>query len=74
MKNNVIVKRQTPFRDYEYVTLRINYIRMYEEHKFPPHISWKVDNGNSWHFESLSQFLDETFEEFLKRNGMEEVI
>ena len=63
--DNVKVLRQTPFGDYEYVTLRKVYIREYEEHGFSPHICWKVDNGNSWHFENL------TFEHFLTKNGME---
>lgn len=71
MKNNIRVKRQTPMGDYEYVTLRFNYIEDKEIHGFPPHISWKVDNGNSWSFESLTQFLNQSFEEFLKNNRMQ---
>jgi hypothetical protein len=71
--NNIRVERRTPFGDYEYVTLRIHHIRDYEEHGFPPHISWKVDNGNSWHFEGLTQFLDQTFEDFLKQNDMQKI-
>lgn len=71
MKNNILVKRKTSFGDYEFVTLEMNYIRDKEENGFPAHISWKVDNGDNWHFESLTQFLNQSLEDFLKKNEME---
>ena len=68
--DNTKVKRKTSMGDYEYVVLKINYIETREINGFPPHISWHVNNGNSWHFESLTQFKSESFEKFLERNGM----
>lgn len=67
----VNVKRKTSFGDYEYVQLRLHHTITEEKHGFPPHKSWSVQNGDSWHFENLTQFLDEPFEKFLKRNEME---
>lgn len=68
--DNILVKRKTPFGDYEFVTLRKQYVEEKEIKGFPPHISWRVDNGNSWHFESSTQFLNQSFEDFLEKEGM----